>query len=231
MYRIQGSDNKEYGPVPAEMVRQWVVERRMNQATLASLEGEGVWKPLGQFPEFADLFAATAGPAAPVVPGAVPAFSPAFPSSPVDPEAARNAAAARLKAPAIVLIILSSLALALLVFSGIRTLRTQDPMRPIIEAMSKSNPPPPPQQLELIEKIGTYIKPITIAQLAIGIPWTLLVLVGARRMMQVRSRGLAMTSAILGAIPCCWFYCLSIPFGIWALVVLLRPEVKSAFRD
>mgnify|MGYP007050631440 CR=1 FL=1 len=54
---------------------------------------------------------------------------------------------------------------------------------------------------------------------------------GAWRMRELRSYGLAMTSAIIAVIPCCGpCYCLAIPLGIWALVVLAKPEVKSAFR-
>ncbi len=53
---------------------------------------------------------------------------------------------------------------------------------------------------------------------------------GAVKMKNLKSFGLAMTASILALIPCgsCWL--LGIPFGIWALVVLSRPDVKSAFR-
>ena len=226
MYRIQGSDNKEYGPVPAEMVRQWIGERRMNQATLACLEGEGVWKPLGQFAEFADLFAGSA--VAVAAPGAFPAYSAAGPSTPVDPAEARRAVAARLKAPAILLIIVAVLSIGSLIVSSIMTLQGKDPGRAMFEAIGIKLPTPPPEQLAMQEKIT---KPLTIGQLVVGIPWNIVIVLGALRMMKVRSHGLALTAAILGVIPCCSFCCLSLPFGIWALVLLLKPEVKSQFTQ
>jgi predicted Zn finger-like uncharacterized protein len=56
-----------------------------------------------------------------------------------------------------------------------------------------------------------------------------LITFGAVKMKQCNSYGLAMTASILAMIPfgnCC---CLGLPFGIWALVVLNKPEVKNSF--
>ena len=64
MYRIIGADGKEYGPVPAEQIRQWIAEGRANAGTRARAEGSIDWKQLAQFLEFAALFPATA-PVAP----------------------------------------------------------------------------------------------------------------------------------------------------------------------
>jgi uncharacterized protein YbjT (DUF2867 family) len=50
MYKIIGADQKEYGPVTAEQVRQWVREGRANMGTIARFE-EGPWKPLSTFPD------------------------------------------------------------------------------------------------------------------------------------------------------------------------------------
>ena len=57
------------------------------------------------------------------------------------------------------------------------------------------------------------------------------ILVGAFKMMKLRSYGMAVAASIIAMIPCvspCC--CLGLPFGIWALVVLSRREVKSAFE-
>jgi hypothetical protein len=53
---------------------------------------------------------------------------------------------------------------------------------------------------------------------------------GGFSLMQLRSYGLAMTGAIIALVPCsaCWL--LGLPFGIWALVTLNKPDVKRAFR-
>lgn len=52
---------------------------------------------------------------------------------------------------------------------------------------------------------------------------------GALKMKDLQSYGLAMTAAILSLVPCFSICCLGIPFGIWALVVLLNKDVKNAF--
>jgi hypothetical protein len=53
MYKIIGSDGREYGPVPAETLRQWIAVGRVNGATRALAEGANEWVALQQLPEFA----------------------------------------------------------------------------------------------------------------------------------------------------------------------------------
>lgn len=58
-----------------------------------------------------------------------------------------------------------------------------------------------------------------------------LVVYGAVQMMSGRKYALARASAILSVVPltsCC--FVVGIPLGIWALVVLAKPEVKALFR-
>ncbi len=76
-YKIIGADQKEYGPVGVEQVRQWIRGNRANAQTLGQMEGETEWKPLGSFPEFAaDLGAPPPPPAyAPPPPPPPPAAS------------------------------------------------------------------------------------------------------------------------------------------------------------
>src|SRR5436190_5509728 len=52
MYKIIGADGKQYGPVSADELRQWIATGRANAATLAQIEGMTDWKPLSSFPEF-----------------------------------------------------------------------------------------------------------------------------------------------------------------------------------
>ncbi len=54
MYRIVGADQREYGPVDAAEVRQWIKDGRANARTIARCD-DGAWKPLATFPEFADV--------------------------------------------------------------------------------------------------------------------------------------------------------------------------------
>lgn len=53
MYRIIGTDGKQYGPIGAEEVRRWFAENRVNAQTLAQAEHLPEWRPLYSFPEFA----------------------------------------------------------------------------------------------------------------------------------------------------------------------------------
>ena len=57
MYRIIGADGREYGPVSADQLRQWIAENRANATTRVLAEGATEWKPLGSLPEFSPLFA------------------------------------------------------------------------------------------------------------------------------------------------------------------------------
>src|SRR5512137_2778557 len=58
MYRIIGADQKEYGPVSADQIRQWIAEGRANGQTRVQAEGRADWQTLSTFPEFAEVLAA-----------------------------------------------------------------------------------------------------------------------------------------------------------------------------
>jgi hypothetical protein len=53
MYRIIGADGKEYGPISAEQLRQWIAEGRVNAQTRVLAEGATEWKTIAETPEFA----------------------------------------------------------------------------------------------------------------------------------------------------------------------------------
>ncbi|HWY29134.1 MAG TPA: hypothetical protein VNX46_00180 [Candidatus Acidoferrum sp.] len=55
-YIIIGGDQKEYGPISADDVCQWVKEGRLNGQSLAKAVSDAEYRPLEKFPEFADLF-------------------------------------------------------------------------------------------------------------------------------------------------------------------------------
>jgi type II secretory pathway pseudopilin PulG len=60
MYTILGGDGKQYGPITAETLRQWINEGRANRNTQVRPEGAEQWQALASVPEFAPLFAAPA---------------------------------------------------------------------------------------------------------------------------------------------------------------------------
>jgi prepilin-type processing-associated H-X9-DG protein len=78
MYKLLGSDQKEYGPVSADQVRAWISQGRANGRSQLQAAGSTEWKPLAAFPEFADALKAMAGGPAPSLPGAQaqPALAP-----------------------------------------------------------------------------------------------------------------------------------------------------------
>jgi len=57
MYKIIGSDQKEYGPVSSGQIQQWIALGRVNAQTKTQLDG-GEWKTLADFPEFSATLSA-----------------------------------------------------------------------------------------------------------------------------------------------------------------------------
>ncbi len=53
MYKIIGADGREYGPVTAEQMQQWIRDGRANAQTRVQPEGSTEWKALAEIPEFA----------------------------------------------------------------------------------------------------------------------------------------------------------------------------------
>lgn len=78
--------------------------------------------------------------------------------------------------------------------------------------------------------VGLMVGPIGLVTAFVALAIGVVVLMGALKMKDGRSYGFALAATILAMVPCispCC--CLGLPFGIWALVVLLKPEVKTAF--
>lgn len=62
MLKIIGIDGKEYGPISAEQLKQWISENRVNAQTRILADGTNDWRPLGSCPEFMDLIQASPPP-------------------------------------------------------------------------------------------------------------------------------------------------------------------------
>ena len=54
MYKIIGADQKEYGPISGDHLRQWIAEGRVNGNTQTLAEGAAQWQTLSAYPEFAE---------------------------------------------------------------------------------------------------------------------------------------------------------------------------------
>ena len=74
---------------------------------------------------------------------------------------------------------------------------------------------------------GTIGLVFNFIAIAVGV----VILLGALKMKRLESHGFAMAASILALVPCTSPCCvIGIPVGIWALVVLAKPEVKGAFQ-
>jgi len=202
MYKIIGADGKEYGPITAEQLRQWIAEGRANAQSRVLLEGTGDWKPLCEYPEFA-----TASPGAPGVLGAPPTMMGAVPS---------EAALQQVSGPATGLIVVAILGFIAQVLTLIWQLG--------FSAFAANQMAQQPW--------GNMFSPaLTTVSSIIGIAVSGLILFGGLKMKKLESHGLAMGASIIAMIPCISPCCLvGLPIGIWAVVVLSKPEVKGAFH-
>lgn len=82
MFTIIGADGKEYGPVSAGQIRQWIAENRLTPDMQARPVGAIEWRRIRDLPEFADLPpAVSAGGAPPVAGTAAPGETSAAASS------------------------------------------------------------------------------------------------------------------------------------------------------
>jgi hypothetical protein len=68
MYRIIGADGRDYGPVGADELRQWISEGRANAQSLVQAADSPEWRPLGNLTEFAHLLGALSAKAPPPMP-------------------------------------------------------------------------------------------------------------------------------------------------------------------
>jgi len=210
-YTIIGGDQKQYGPVSGEQLRQWFLEGRVNPQTQVKGEGDAAWRPLAAFAEFVDLLGG--GGTAGVAPAAAP---PSFPSG-----GGREAALQAVKGPAIALIIIASLGVVYYVFSGLLNLFTggatlhhtiRPDMSPHVRAFLEGMHSPLAGVLNfVIAAVDGFV------------------LYGATEMLRLRNYGVAMAVAIIALVPCQCCCLFGLPAGIWALVVLNKPEVKSQF--
>src|SRR3954463_9869978 len=79
MYKVRGTDGKEYGPVSADVLRQWLTERRLTPQTMVQPAGSIEWRPISAYPELAAFIAGTStqAPVIPSVPSLPPGTGPA----------------------------------------------------------------------------------------------------------------------------------------------------------
>ena len=85
----------------------------------------------------------------------------------------------------------------------------------------------PTQFMKTFEAMGPLGIVLALVALLVGV----IIILGALKMKNLQSYGLAMAASILAMVPCLSACCpIGLPIGIWALIVLNNPEVKAAFR-
>lgn len=63
----------------------------------------------------------------------------------------------------------------------------------------------------------------------LGMAMSGLMVYGGVQMRNLQSYGLAMAACVLGMLPCTNCCCVTLPIGIWALTLLMKPEIKASF--
>jgi hypothetical protein len=204
MYKIIGSDQKQYGPVSADELRKWVAEGRANAQTLIQAEGQTDWRPLSSYPEFATV-AAPAPSGIPLMAGAAPSPN----------------AASLVNGPATALMIVGILCILASLWGVVSNLAGFGGA-----GQNAANLPPQVQQW-----MRLMTGPIGIGINVVALLFGAFFILASTKMRKLESYGMVMTATILSMLPCTSSCCcIGLPLGIWILVVLAKPEVKSAFR-
>src|SRR5882724_12507833 len=209
MYKIIGADQKEYGPVTADQMRQWIGEGRINGQTPVQASGDTAWKPLSMFAEFAAILPST------------PAAPPSFAGAVVQGVDGRAAALSKVSAPAICLMIAGGLTVAFWLLSIIGGIMGFDEQ---YARASRANQSPEVQRA--MEKIRG---PLTTAIRVIGLAIGGFVIFGGIKMKKLESYGVCIAASIVALLPCSFCCLFALPIGIWSLVVLNSAEVKNSF--
>jgi hypothetical protein len=207
-YTIIGGDQKHYGSVTADSVRRWIAEGRLNAQSLIREEPDAEFRPLSVFPEFADALTASSAP---------PSLAPQATAARGDHDAALQL----VRGPVIGLKITAIVGLVLVAAGLVINLLTLSGYDIGLQKIQN------PQLQKLFTKVGGGLG---IVQDIIGGVMGVIVLIGAAKMQKLQNYQFALTASIVAMVPCISPCCVfGLPFGIWALVVLNKPEVKSQF--
>jgi hypothetical protein len=176
---------------------------------LAKEEHDTEWRPLSAFPEFADVLAASS------------ALPPSISSPVATASGGRDAALQLVKGPAIGLKVTAIVGLVLVAAGLVINVLTLNGFHIGLQRIYD------PQMQKLLNTLGGGLG---IVQDIIGGVMGVIVLIGAAKMQKLQNHQFALTASIVAMVPCISPCCvLGLPFGIWALVVLNKPEVKSQF--
>ncbi len=208
MYKIIGADQKQYGPVSTDEMRQWIAEGRVNAQTLIQAEGQTDWRPLSSFPELATV--------AQPIPSGIPLTG-----------APAGNAEALVNGPGIALMVVGILCI-LAALLGLASNLFGLGMGAFGPGAGGGGANVPPQMQRLIQMTSGGVG---IVLNVIGLGLSAFFIYASMKMRKLEGYGMVMTATILSMLPClspCC--CVGLPVGIWILIVLSKPEVKSAFH-
>lgn len=134
---------------------------------------------------------------------------------------AQPVSTAPIKAVGITLVVYNALSIVSGIF-GVLMLKVVQQM---MEEMAKKDP-----NVKPVAEL--YQQPWIGASNWVGLVLSILALIGSINLLRGRNYGLALTGAIVTMVnpggACCCF--IGTAFGIWALVVMLKPEVQAIFN-
>jgi hypothetical protein len=218
MYKIIGSDQKEYGPISADQMRQWIAEGRVNAQTQVLPEGAAAWQALGAVPEFAAAF--TPAPFA---------ASPQSTAGPADDGFA--AAKKKVLLPAIGLFITAGLDLIAGVWDLIQAAFSKAGGLAAMNQTQIENMPPQSQHMmmQMMSIMGSLILVFGFVNLL----FAAVLGFGGFKMLRLKGFGLCIPASIIALIPittpCCCGGLIGIPTGIIALIFINSANVKPYF--
>ena len=111
-------------------------------------------------------------------------------------------------------------AIAMLITSGINVLFSLTNLLVMVFAWANAR-----RNANVIEFVFSMLP------IALSIGLGLAIIAGASKMRRLERYSLAMTAAVLCIAPCSYCCAISLPFGIWSLVVLLDPRTRDAFES
>lgn len=219
-------NGQQVGPVTQAQLEELAQAGTIKADTLVWREGLSNWLPYSQ------AMGGTAVAGQPPVMGQA-AAEPFGQTSPFGAVDATEQARKAVQGPGIVFIVLGALTLIGSLYNLAKSFASRDANMAEMEKAISQLPPEAAQFGEMLRSMMEFSTgPLGLFFGALGIAAAVILLMGGVRMRQLRSYGLAMTAAILSVVGCLYGCCCvaTIPVGIWAIVVLMKPEVKAAFR-
>lgn len=137
-----------------------------------------------------------------------------------------SGASAELNVPSILLMAFGAISvlygLFSLAMSFVNAGQTQDALRPLLD-----NPDLPPALKNMATAMaGPGAKMINLLSMALAG----FMAFGGFQMRNLKSYGVCVASCVVAMLPCGSCCCLiTMPIGIWSLIILMKPEIKSAF--